>query len=263
MSFPIPPLQPPAPTSPPFQNPNHGARLMALLTAPQSTVSMLPIQPTNSGASVDGRVYIWKISEGPDEEDKPQITGRIVIAIQVVDEGGSVHPREILLVGDGRRILKSDTTKVGKDELFSAEEPLRLFSVDKLVDGVPVVGTHDEEVTDLSMCQWMTTRLVSASMDGAVSSFALDVIMSFLTSKCKKNAMYAVHLEYGPNPAATRMDYMSIYSYNANFELHRTKDLLPHGEQIVQVYCVQTQAIQQYALDISLMLATSSGESGL
>ena len=43
--------------------------------------------------SVDGRVYVWKITEGPDEEDKPQITGKIVIAIQIVGEGESVHPR--------------------------------------------------------------------------------------------------------------------------------------------------------------------------
>lgn len=44
-------------------------------------------------ASIDGRVYIWKITEGPDEEDKPQITGKIVIAVQIVGEGESVHPR--------------------------------------------------------------------------------------------------------------------------------------------------------------------------
>lgn len=44
-------------------------------------------------ASVDGRVFIWKINEGPDEEDKPQITGKIVIAIQIEVEGESVHPR--------------------------------------------------------------------------------------------------------------------------------------------------------------------------
>ena len=44
-------------------------------------------------ASVDGRVYVWKITEGQDDEDKPQITGKIVIAIQIVGEGESVHPR--------------------------------------------------------------------------------------------------------------------------------------------------------------------------
>lgn len=44
-------------------------------------------------ASIDGRVYVWKITEGTDDEDKPQITGKIVIAIQIVGEGESVHPR--------------------------------------------------------------------------------------------------------------------------------------------------------------------------
>lgn len=37
-----------------------------------------------------------------------------------------------------------------------------------MIDGVQFVGNHDGEVTDLSMCQWMTTRLVSASLDGTV-----------------------------------------------------------------------------------------------
>lgn len=36
---------------------------------------------------------MWKISEGPDEEGTPQITGKIVIAIQIVGEGEAVHPR--------------------------------------------------------------------------------------------------------------------------------------------------------------------------
>lgn len=44
-------------------------------------------------ASVDGRVFIWRITEGPGEEDKPQITGKIVVAIQIVGEGKPVHPR--------------------------------------------------------------------------------------------------------------------------------------------------------------------------
>ncbi|RVX14758.1 Enhancer of mRNA-decapping protein 4 [Vitis vinifera] len=128
-----------------------------------------------ASASINGRVYVWKISEGPDEEDKPQITGKIVIAIQIVGEGESVNPRvcwhchkqEVLVVGIGKRILKIDTTKVGKGESYSADEPLNC-PVDKLIDGVQFIGKHDGEVTDLSMCQWMTTRLVSASTDGTV-----------------------------------------------------------------------------------------------
>ncbi|CAN4103873.1 unnamed protein product [Withania somnifera] len=306
-----------------------------------------------ASASVDGRVYIWKITEGPDEEEKPQITGRIVIAIQIVGEGESVHPRvcwhchkqEILVVGIGKRILKIDTTKVGKAAVFSADEPIRC-PVDKLVDGVQLIGTHDGEVTDLSMCQWMTTRLVSASVDGTIkiwedrkplpiavlrphdghpvnsvtflaaphrpdhiilitggplnreikiwasaseegwllpcdaeswrctqtlelkSSAEANVEEAFfnqvvalsqtgllLLANAKKNAIYAVHLEYGPNPEATRMDYIAGFTVTMPIlSFTGTSDLLPHGEQIVQVYCVQTQAIQQYALDLSQCL---------
>nr|GEW81222.1 hypothetical protein [Tanacetum cinerariifolium] len=36
-----------------------------------------------AGASIDGRVFVWKITEGKDEDDKPQITGNIVIALQI------------------------------------------------------------------------------------------------------------------------------------------------------------------------------------
>lgn len=306
-----------------------------------------------ASASVDGRVYIWRITEGPDEEEKPQITGRIVIAIHIVGEGESVHPRvcwhchkqEILVVGIGKRILKIDTTKVGKGAVFSADEPLRC-PVDKLVDGVQLIGTHDGELTDLSMCQWMTTRLVTASVDGTIkiwedrkplpiavlrphdghpvnsvtflaaphrpdhiilitggplnreikiwasaseegwllpsdaeswrctqtlelkSSTEANVEEAFfnqvvalsqagllLLANAKRNAIYAVHLEYGLNPEATRMDYIAGFTVTMPIlSFTGTSDLLPHGEQIVQVYCVQTQAIQQYALDLSQCL---------
>lgn len=71
------------------------------------------------------------------------------------------------MIGIGKRVLKIDTTKVGKGESYSADKPLDC-PVDKLIDGVQFIGKHDGEVTDLSMCQWMTTRLVSASTDGTV-----------------------------------------------------------------------------------------------
>ncbi|CAK9180709.1 unnamed protein product [Ilex paraguariensis] len=306
-----------------------------------------------ASASVDGRVYVWKIAEGPDEEDKPQITGKVVIAIQIVGEAESAHPRvcwhchkqEVLVVGVGKLVLRIDTTKVGKGEVFSAEEPLKC-PVDKLIDGVQYVGSHDGEVTDLSMCQWMTSRLVSASVDGSIKIWedrkmqpiavlrphdgqpvnsatfltaphrpdhiilitggplnrevkiwtsaseegwllpsdaeswlctqkmelkssaedqveeaffnqvvALSQAGLLLLANAKKNAIYAVHLEYGPNPATTRMDYIAEFTVTMPIlSFTGTGDLLPNGEQIVQVYCVQTQAIQQYALDLSQCL---------
>ncbi|KAL6513964.1 hypothetical protein OROHE_019420 [Orobanche hederae] len=310
-----------------------------------------------ASASVDGRIYVWKITEGPDDEDKPQIAGRIVIAIQVTGEGESVHPRvcwhchkqEVLVVGIGKLVLKIDTTKVGKGEKFSAEEPLKC-PTDKLIDGIQLVGSHNGEVTDLSMCQWMTTRLVSASVDGTIKiwedrkSQPLTVLrphdglpvnsVTFLTAphqpnhivlitggslnlemkiwisaneegwllpsdaelwRCtqtlvlkssevrpeeaffnqvvalsqagllllanaKRNAIYAVHLEYGPNPAATRLDYIAEFTVTMPIlSFTGTSELLPHGEQIIHVYCVQTQAIQQYALELSQCLPPPIG----
>lgn len=71
------------------------------------------------------------------------------------------------MVAIDNRILKIDTTKVGKGKMFSAEEPLKCL-IDKLVDGVQLVGNHDGEITELSMCQWMKSRLASASVDGMV-----------------------------------------------------------------------------------------------
>lgn len=103
------------------------------------------------------------------------------------------------MVGIGKRILKIDTTKMGKGAVFSADEPIRC-PVDKLVDGVQLIGTHDGEVTDLSMCQWMTTRLVSASVDGTVREssdlFCNLVIcpMSFFQFLFKKNCLMLVSL---------------------------------------------------------------------
>ncbi|KAL6562477.1 hypothetical protein OROGR_003484 [Orobanche gracilis] len=328
-----------------------------------------------ASASVDGRVYVWKITEGPDAEDKPQIAGRIVIAIQVTGEGESVHPRvcwhchkqEVLVVGIGKLVLNIDTTKVGKGEKFSAEEPLK-WPTDKLIDGIQLVGSHNGEVTDLSMCQGMTTRLVSASVDGtdrveirylvelgdrdatiikiwedqksqpptvlrphdgqpvnSVTFFtaphqpnhivlitggslnremkiwisaneegwllpsdaelwrctqtlvlkssevrpeeaffnqvvALSQAGLLLLANAKRNAIYAVHLEYGHNPAATSLDYIAEFTVTMPIlSFTGTSELLPHGEQIVQVYCVQTQAIQQYALELSQCLPPPIG----
>lgn len=306
-----------------------------------------------ASASIDGRIFVWKINEGADEEEKAQISGKIVIAVQIVGEEEPVHPRlcwhphkqEILMVAIGNRILKIDTTKVGKAESFTTEEPLKC-SMDKLIDGIQIVGKHDAVVTDLSMCQWMTSRLASASVDGTVkiwedrkpsplavlrphdghavnsvtfltashrpdhivlitggpvnrevkiwtssledgwllpsdseswqctqtlelkSSNELRVEDAFfnqvvalpragllLLANAKKNAIYAVHIDYGPHPAATRMDYVAEFTVTMPIlSITGTSESLPDGEHIVQVYCVQTQAIQQYALALSQCL---------
>ncbi|CAI8590480.1 unnamed protein product [Vicia faba] len=306
-----------------------------------------------ASASTDGRIFIWKINEGPDEEDKPQITGRVILAIQILGESESVHPRvcwhphkqEILIVAIGNRILKIDTMKAGKGETFTAEEPLKC-NIDKLIDGVHLIGKHDDNITELSMCQWMKSRLASASADGTVKIWeerkatplavlrphngkpvnsvtfltaphrpdhivlvtagplnqevkiwvsgyeegwllpsdseswicvqTLDIRSSsvanpedaffnqvvalpraglVLLANAKKNTIYAVHIEYGPNPTATRMDYISEFIVTMPIlSLIGTSDSLPDGDHLVQIYCVQTQAIQQYGLNLSQCL---------
>lgn len=71
----------------------------------------------------------------------------------------------------------------------------------------------------------------------------------------KKNAIYGIHIEYGSKPAATRMDYLAEFSVTMPIlSLTATSENVVDGEGPVQVYCVQTQAIQQYALDLSQCL---------
>ena len=74
----------------------------------------------------------------------------------------------------------------------------------------------------------------------------------YLLANAKKNTIYAVHIEYGSNPTATRMDYIAEFTVTMPIlSLTGTSDSLPDGEHIVQIYCVQTQAIQQYGLSFS------------
>lgn len=84
---------------------------------------------------------------------------------------------------------------------------------------------------------------------------ALSQAGLLLLANAKRNAIYAVHLEYGPHPAATRFDYIAEFTVTMPIlSFTGTSEIQQNGEQIVQVYCVQTQAIQQYALDLSQCL---------
>lgn len=85
-----------------------------------------------------------------------------------------------------------------------------------------------------------------------------------LLANAKKNALYAVHLEYGPNPASTRMDYLAEFTVRMPIlSFTGTTDVSPFGEQNVQVYCVQSQAIQQYGLDLFLCIPRAVVDLGL
>ncbi|CAD5180946.1 unnamed protein product [Musa acuminata subsp. malaccensis] len=315
-----------------------------------------------ASASIDGRVFVWKIDEVPDEENKPQITEKKIIAVQIVGNGESYHPRicwhshkqEFLFVGIGNRVLKIDLIRIGRGKEFSAEEPLKC-PAEKLIDGIQLVGKHDGDVTDLSISQWMITRLVSASKDGTVKIWedrkavplatlrphdgepvnsvafmasphrpdhinlvtagplnrevklwastseegwllpgdseswqctqTLDLRSSLephledaffnqivvlpqanliVIANAKKNAIYAVHVDYGPCPASTHMDYIADFTVTMPIlSLTGTNDFLADGEQVVQIYCVQTQAIQQYAMELNQCLPPPTANARL
>ncbi|XP_010542491.1 PREDICTED: enhancer of mRNA-decapping protein 4-like [Tarenaya hassleriana] len=310
--------------------------------------------------SLEGKVFVWKISEGSEGEDQPQISGGMVLAVQILGEEDTKHPRvcwhshkqENLVVSIGKNILRIDTTKVGKGAVYSAEAPLQCL-LDKPIDGVQLVGKHDGEVTDLSMSQWMKTRLVSSSVDGTIKIWedrkaqplavlrphdghpvnsatfmtaperpdhiilitggplnremkiwvsageegwllptdseswkciqTLDLKSSaepraeeaffnqvvalsqsglLLLANAKRNAIYAVHLDYGSCPVETRMDYLAEFTVTMPI-LSFTGTNDPPEEHIVKVYCVQTQAIQQYTLDLCQCLPPPTENMGL
>jgi len=62
---------------------------------------------------------------------------------------------------------------VGRGKDFTVEEPVKCH-LEKLIDGVRLVGKHDGDMTDLSISQWMSTRLASGSKDGTVRTFIIE-----------------------------------------------------------------------------------------
>lgn len=105
-----------------------------------------------------------------------------------------------------------------------------------------------------------TLELISSTELRAEEAFFNQVVVMpqqglILLANAKKNAIYAIHINYGPYPAATCMDYIADFTVTMPIlSLTGTRDISPDGEHVVQVYCVQTQAIQQYALNLAQCL---------
>lgn len=307
-----------------------------------------------ASASSDGRVFVRKIVEGPDEDEKLQITDQILLAMQFNGDWESVHPRicwlcqtqDVLVVGMSRYVFIVDILKVRKfagPNGFNTEEPVHC-SVHDLIEGVRCINEHDGDITDLSTSQWALSA--SASKDGMVrvwkdqNESSLSALtphegqqvgaVSFLSAphrpdhivllsagplnrelklwvpakgegwfppsgqikwRCiqtlelmssaggraedaffnqvlvvprahlillangKKSALYVVHVDFGMDPASTRLNYLTEFSVMwPILSFTATSENVIDGDGIVQVYCVQTQAIQQYSLDLSQCL---------
>lgn len=86
-----------------------------------------------------------------------------------------------------------------------------------------------------------------------------------LLANAKRNSIYAVHVEFGLSPASARMNYLAEFSVTMPIlSLTVAEETVREtGEGKVQLYCVQTQAIQQYGLDVSLCVPLSPVDSSL
>ncbi|OMP06965.1 hypothetical protein COLO4_07762 [Corchorus olitorius] len=134
-----------------------------------------------ASVSLEGRVFVWKISEGPDEEDKPQITGKIVIGVQILGDEEYVHPRicwhrhkqEVLVAGIGKHILRIDTMKAGKSGVFSTDSPSPLqCPIDKLIDGIQLTQAIQQYA--LELCQCIPPPLDNTGLEKSESSISRD-----------------------------------------------------------------------------------------
>lgn len=73
-----------------------------------------------------------------------------------------------------------------------------------------------------------------------------------LVANAKRNAIYSVHVDFGSSPTSARMDYIAEFSVTMPI-LSLTiveENVTEKGNGTIQIYCVQTQAIQQYPLPV-------------
>jgi enhancer of mRNA-decapping protein 4 len=78
-----------------------------------------------------------------------------------------------------------------------------------------------------------------------------------LLANAKRNAIYAVHVEFGDGAVPVRMNYLAEFSVKQPIP---SLTVAEEKEGFVQLYCVQTDRIQQYILDVSQCLPPPNQE---
>lgn len=81
--------------------------------------------------------------------------------------------QDVLVVAIGKFVLTIDVGKVRQKAPlglggFNAEQPI-VCEVESPLEGVQVVGAHEEQVTDLAVPSFVSSCVASASQDGTVS----------------------------------------------------------------------------------------------
>lgn len=81
------------------------------------------------------------------------------------------------MVAIGKYVLLIDVNKVHAGASpggFTIEKPV-MCHMNDLLEGVCLIGEHDEDVTDLAMPLYISSHVASASLDGWVSFYHLSL----------------------------------------------------------------------------------------
>ncbi|CAM6022802.1 unnamed protein product [Sphagnum balticum] len=311
-----------------------------------------------ASASADGIVLVSKIWER--DLIGICILDSTLLAIKIVGDWESCHPRvcwhsrmqDVLVVAIGKFVLTIDVGKVQQKAPpggFDAKNPI-YCKVESPLEGVQVVGAHEEQVTDLAVPSFVSSHVASASQDGtmriwedktrrplskilphdgeAVSAVAflsapdrpddhtiltagpLNRVLKLwastgsreeslsklntgmwhciqtlefqsssaegklenaffnqlavapqasliLLANAKRNAIYAVHFEFGVGAVPARLNYLAEFSVRESiFSLTVAEE----KEGFVQVYSLDEHHLRQYILDVSQWLPPPNEE---
>ncbi|KAM5552916.1 hypothetical protein ABKV19_025245 [Rosa sericea] len=190
--------------------------------------------------------------------------GHILIQIKILEDRKS-QPRFVLRPYDGLPVYSSTFVTAP-----NRPDHIILITLGPLNREVKIWSSASEEggLLPSDAESWKCTRtleLKGSAQPRVEDAFFNQVIALsqaglLLLANAKKNAIYAVHLDLGGEPASTCMDYIAEFTVAMLILSFTGTSISPHGEQI---YCVQTQAIQQYAMDLSKCLPPLLENSGL
>ena len=119
-----------------------------------------------------------------------------------------------------------------------------------------------EEPSKSGTIMWQCVQTVefesSAAGDDLESVFFNQVVVApraslVVVANAKKNAIYVLHVQFGSRPEAAQMNYLAEFSvpYPILSLTVSEGGISEGGEETVQIYCVQTQEIQQCTLFVS------------
>jgi len=165
---------------------NLNAELRALLRGHTGRVTDMAFAADNvnslASASTDGRVFVRHIMESRVPDGKIAIQEHIVAAVHFIGNWESCNPRicwqkqDFLLVAIGKYILSIDLNKVQQAAPVGGftTEKTAVCHMKDLIEGITIIGEHEEDVTDLAIPPHSSSHIASSSADGLVRVWGLN-----------------------------------------------------------------------------------------